>query len=406
MSSAGMWLNSTKTLVFFGALFISLAANAAMADSVSESEQCSDILQYGVFENYESTDIRYLLMEEKHLYCASDSGNKDSNISGEASAVIKLIPASASAQDRNSEAWKREVCKQDWSKLIDWKIAEVSIRAASKTIVDAWRNCMDHKKGVTAGILFSTPYDFILQVKITGLSSIPSIKYLNTGIRFSPHEAAIIENFAKVSTQQSREHIFTGHRKTSEGFSIIVDSKPEQVVLKVPSRSFVGQKKSNAPIRERTALADLTPSRIVGIYTPRSCYGNPSIIIANGKTYPDSVVFPPDLNNSTVVEWEVPRGAQTLIFDGAAFCHEPSTIRGCYDSNNGFAHVYVYVSIDGVQVYKAELSGRHDLPNSYSVKGGPFSFLVKGHHVVRLETVAPDTRWCAHSTILNPYFLP
>ena len=377
-----------------------------VANLLATNSPCSDILQNGIFENYRTKDVHSLVEQAQHYYCDVSSGSTQSStgIGLDVSAVVDELPVHFLGQyrDDDREGWSRQICRYDWNQLQDWSLKEVEVRKASETLANAWLRCLELQQDTIVGALsFTSDEDFVLTVQINGLGGVDRLRYHKSGIRFSPNTAAELLDFNVVSKTVSRKHQFRGKRKALVPFEVLIDSIPVQIKIRTPASDIPRQE---LPPFQKIALADMKPKMTEGLYYPRNCYGTSSILIADGKSYPDSVVFPPDLNGRSAVEWRVPFGAKKLVLAGAGFCHEPYK-RDCFDSSNGFAAAYVRVLVDGQQLFVADLTGRHDLPPSYSTNGGKgFEFQVEGKRTVRFETDVPITRWCAHSTILNPYF--
>jgi hypothetical protein len=378
-----------KALSVLAAAFLLL-----IPSSVSSNDLCGDILRFGIFEKFESVDTRYLVTQAQRFYCnKTSSSNQSSTAFGlDVTTVVDSLPIEFGGyyRDRDESSWQQEVCQYDWNKLADFSTRRVSVEAASSTIANAWRHCMEaQQNGVVAGVAFSTPENFSLTVKLQGLPSIPSLSYnriypVKSGVAFSPPAAGrLIDPFGTVTKVSSREHVFRGVRLSPSAFDIHVASKPNAVRISVPSSAAPPEKP--LPIFKGAYLADL-PNRVIeGVYQPRNCYGSAVILTMEGS-YPNSVVIPPGLTGRSAVEWAMKRD--------------------CFDSRNGYPASMFRIFVDGVLVKSGAIGGRHDLPESV-VKFGPDGFTanVEGHRFLRLETDDHGQgRWCDHTTFLNPKF--
>jgi len=371
---------------------------------------CSDILQGGVFEKYDSVDERLLISQAQRIYCSSSYSKSDSEttLGLDIGLIVEGVPIDLGMDfgQRDTEEWRSEACKYDWSSLKNWSSRKTSIAKASDSIVKAWSQCMaSAKDGVVTGVSFSSPTDFVLTVQINGLDKVPALKYESSGIRIAPADAAQFADgneFRTVSRTSSRRHSFRMKRADpARGFELLVDSKPVSSRLTVPAANFPVTP-APPPPPKTTYLNKRTPVRIDGVYSTTQCGRSTNgFVFANGKTYTNSLYMHPGPRGFTHVEFRVPFGAKRLVLEGVGLCQDS----GSPECNGGFPLGGWAILADGAKLASGEVGWPHSDARSVDVR--TLSFDVSGADTVHFEASdRGNSGWCDHVTFLNPRFEP
>ncbi|WP_218418130.1 hypothetical protein [Alteromonas lipotrueae] len=135
-----------KKSYFKNLLLIINISTISLTLSFNAHADCSDILRFGIFDNFEGVSDRDLISETQSNYCRSVSSSNSSNSSqglnlGFLVEDVKLNLGLTTGSN-NTQISNQQACQYDWTSLQLSDNTLTKVRAVNKNIVSEWGSCM------------------------------------------------------------------------------------------------------------------------------------------------------------------------------------------------------------------------------------------------------------------------